>query len=298
MGEERITIGVVAPGSRIDPAVAEKVRALATALYVGRAPEIRFHPQCFRSSGHFAGDDATRAQAFLEVANDADVDALWFARGGYGSCRIAERVLPALDAAARRKVYLGYSDAGALLAGLYKAGFAGLAHGPMPSDINRSGGDAAVRRALAFLIDHASDTLEPTVTPATPTAAFNITVLSNLIGTPLEPDLAGHVLMLEEVGEQMYRIDRSMFHLTSNPAIRRVAGIRLGRCGNILPNEPAFGESEEQVVRHWCDVSGIPYLGRADIGHDIDNKIVPFGRWRSPLSRTAGEGGASEARAG
>jgi muramoyltetrapeptide carboxypeptidase len=277
-----LRIGVVAPGSRIDPAVAEKVSALSAALYPGRAPEIRFHPQCFLASGHFAGDDAARAQAFLEMANDGDLDALWFARGGYGSCRIAERVLTALDMTARRKLYLGYSDAGALLAGLYKAGFATLAHGPMPSDINRGGGEAAIRRALAFLVDRASDALEPSTAPGTPAAAFNITVLCHLIGTPLEPDLAGHVLMLEEVGEQMYRLDRAMFHLTSNARIRRVAGIRLGRCSNIPPNEPAFGESEEQVVRHWCRISGIPYLGRADIGHDIDNKIVPFGRRPPP----------------
>jgi muramoyltetrapeptide carboxypeptidase len=288
MGEGRVRIGVVAPGSRIDPAVAEKVRGLAAAVYGARTPDIRFHPQCFLASGHFAGDDAARAQAFLAMANDADLDALWFARGGYGSCRIAERVLPALGAAARGKLYLGYSDAGALLAGLYKAGFALLAHGPMPSDINRSGGEAAIRRALAFLVDRAPDTLEPSVAPATPTAAFNITVLSHLIGTPLEPDLAGHVLMLEEVSEQMYRIDRAMFHLTSNPGIRRVAGIRLGRCSNIPPNEPAFGLTEEQVVQHWCGVSGIPYLGRADIGHDIDNKIVPFGSWRADRDATAG----------
>jgi muramoyltetrapeptide carboxypeptidase len=119
------------------------------------------------------------------------------------------------------------------------------------------------------------------VPAAAATAAFNITVLSHLLGTALEPDLVGHVLMLEEVGEHMYRIDRSLFHLTGNPALRRVAGIRLGRCSNIPANEPAFGETEEEVVRHWCDVSGIRYLGRADIGHDIDNKIVPFGRWRT-----------------
>jgi muramoyltetrapeptide carboxypeptidase len=285
MGEGGLRIGVVAPGARVDLAVAEKVTALATRLYPGRAPEIRFHPQCFLASGHFAGDDDARAQAFIAVANAPDLDALWFARGGYGACRIAEHVLPALDAAARRKVYLGYSDAGALLAGLYKAGFAGLAHGPMPSDLNRGGGEIAVARALAFLTDRAAEALEPTVTPATPTAAFNITVLSNLMGTPLEPDLAGHVLMLEEVSEQMYRIDRSMFHLTSNLGIRRVAGIRLGRCSNIPPNDPAFGQSEEEVVKHWCAVSGIPYLGRADIGHDIDNKIVPFGRWPASGAR-------------
>ncbi len=105
-------------------------------------------------------------------------------------------------------------------------------------------------------------------------------VLSQLLGTPLQPDLAGHVLMLEEVTEQMYRIDRFLFHITSNPGIRRVAGIMLGRCSEIPPNEPDFGQTEEQVARHWCGVSGIPYLGRADIGHDIDNKVVPLGRPR------------------
>jgi muramoyltetrapeptide carboxypeptidase len=102
-------------------------------------------------------------------------------------------------------------------------------------------------------------------------------VLSQLLGTPLQPDLDGHVLMLEEVAEAMYRIDRSLFHITSNPAIRRVHGIMLGRCSRITPNEPDFGMNEEEVARYWCRRSGIPFLGRADIGHDVDNKIVPFG---------------------
>lgn len=273
-------IGVVAPASRIEPAIAERVTEIARALYPDRPPELRFHPQCHLTSGHFAGDDEARARAFLEIANDAEVDALWFARGGYGSARIAERVLPALTPAARDKIYLGYSDAGALMAGLYKQGFGGVAHGPMPADLNRAGGEAAVTRALAFLIDRAPETLEPTVSSTVPSVAFNITVLSHLMGTPLQPDLAGHVLMLEDVSEYMYRIDRELLHITSVPEMRRVAGIRLGRCSAIPPNEPAFGQTEVEVVQHWCLRSGIPYLGRADIGHDIDNKIVPFGRWR------------------
>jgi muramoyltetrapeptide carboxypeptidase len=279
-----VRIGVVAPASRIDTSIAETVAALASRLYPTRPPEIVFHPQCFLTSGHFAGDDEMRAQAFVEVANDEDVDALWFARGGYGSCRLAERLLPALTAAARRKTYLGYSDAGSLLGGLYRHGFSHVAHGPMPADINRPGGDKAVARALAFLREGAAETLEPTVSETTPVAAFNLTILSHLIGTPFEPDLTGHVLMLEEVSEHMYRIDRALFHLTSSPSIRRVAGIMLGRCSDIPANEPDFGKSEEEVARHWCALSGIPYLGRADIGHDIDNKIVPFGCWQGRRS--------------
>lgn len=280
MREGIVRIGVVAPASRIDTSVADRVTVLCRALYPDHPPEIVFHHQCFLSSGHFAGDDDARTQAFLDVANDASFDALWFARGGYGSCRLEADVLPALTADARGKIYLGYSDAGSLLAGLYKQGFGGVAHGPMPADINRPGGEAAVGRALTFLTEGAADTLEPSVSAVTPVAAFNITILSHLIGTPFEPDLTGHVLMLEEVSEHLYAIDRALFHLTSTPAIRRVAGIKLGRCSDIPPNEPPFGQTEEDIVRHWCTISGIPYLGRADIGHDIDNKVVPFGRWR------------------
>jgi muramoyltetrapeptide carboxypeptidase len=254
------------------------VAAIAASLYPDRTPEIRFHPQCFLTDGHFAGPDSDRADAFVEMANDPAFDAIWFGRGGYGSCRIAEAVLPRLHAAARTKSYLGYSDAGALMAALYGQGIGQLFHGPVAQDVVRDGGEAAIARALSWLVDRSPSALEPHVAPGAPTAAFNITILSHLLGTPLQPDLSGHVLMLEEVSEYMYRIDRCMFQITSNPGVRAAAGIRLGRCSLIPENDPDFGHTEEEVVRYWCDRSGIPYLGRADIGHDVDNRIVPFGR--------------------
>jgi muramoyltetrapeptide carboxypeptidase len=271
-----IRIAVMAPAVRFEPLLAERVRQVAAA-YPG-APEIHFHPQCFLSDGHFAGDDAARAGALIDLANDPGFDALWFARGGYGSCRIAEAAISKLNAVARQKTYLGYSDAGFLLAGLYRNGFAHLAHGPMPSDMRREGGEAAIRRALSWLVDRAPEALEPQLSRSAPSAAFNITVLSQLLGTALEPDLAGHILMLEEVSEAMYRIDRAMFHITGNASVRRLKGIRLGRCSEIAPNDPPFDQTEEQVVQHWCRKSGIAYMGRADIGHDAANRIVPFGR--------------------
>jgi len=266
-------IGIVAPAARLDPSMVEPVRALARA--VDPPAELLFHPQCFLSSGHFAGDDEARARAFLDVANDGNFDALWVARGGYGSARIAPSVIAQLNEAARQKVYLGYSDAGALLAALYKAGCR-VAHGPMPADIGRDRGEAAVTRALGWLCRADKSALEPSLEP--PAAAFNMIVLSQILGTALEPDLSGHVLMLEEVSEHLYAIDRTMLHITSVPSMGRVAGIRLGRVCDVLPNDPDFGQTEEEIVRHWCEVSGIPYLGRADIGHDADNKVVPFGR--------------------
>ena len=260
-------IGIVAPSCALDRSIPDRLRALAGPA----GPEFVVHPQCYLSEGHFAGPDEARISALVDYANDPDLDAIWFARGGYGACRVAEAAISQLGEAARRKCYIGFSDAGFILAGLYRAGFDQLAHGPMPSDLNRDGGEAAVRRALDWL------TGDEQPRPAQPQVAFNLTVLSQLLGTSLEPDLTGHVLMVEEVAEYMYRIDRSLFHLTNNPQIRRVAGIKLGRCTAIPENDPDFVLDEVSICQHWCERAGVAWLGRADIGHDGQNTVVPFG---------------------
>jgi muramoyltetrapeptide carboxypeptidase len=223
--------------------------------------------------GHFAGPDEARLAALREVMGDPSVDAVWFARGGYGSNRIAEAAVADLPAAARSKTYLGYSDAGFLLAGMHKAGL-NVAWGPMPQDVLREGGEAAVQRALDWLVRRAPSALEPAL--ERPAMAFNLTVLSNLLGTPLEPDLTGVDLLIEDLSEQLYRIDRSMFHVAASENVRRVARLRLGRVHDILANDPEFAVDEAAIVGDWCARSGIRFGGAADIGHDARNKVVPF----------------------
>lgn len=264
-------IGIVAPSCRIDEDVVRRVSALAE----GRA-ELVWHPQCFLSDGHFAGPDSARAEALIEVANDATIDAVWFARGGYGACRIVDRVIDALGPAAGDKTYLGYSDPGTFLAALYARGIGRVAHGPMPADIRRDGGEAAVVRALDWLVDGSPAALEPSLGEA-PAAAFNIVILAHLIGTRHLPDLTGHVLMIEEVAEYLYRTDRDLAQIVQHPSIRAAAGIRMGRISQVPDNDPDFGADPQAVVRDWCTRAGLPFLGSADIGHDAENKVVPFG---------------------
>jgi muramoyltetrapeptide carboxypeptidase len=268
-------IGVVAPSSRFGAETAQRVKTVAARAVPGI--ELVFHPSSFLTHNHFAGTDAEREQALVEIANDPALDAVWFARGGYGSCRVAEAAITRMGEAARGKTWLGYSDAGFLLAGLYRAGFPSLAHGPMPQDVLREDGETAIERALSWLVDRSPHALEPGLERGARHAAFNVTVLSTLLGTPLEPDLSGHVLLLEEVSEHMYAIDRALFHITASPNVRGAAGIRLGRVSDVLPNDPDFGEEEEQIALYWCGKASIPYLGRADVGHDSANRIVPFG---------------------
>ena len=264
-------IGIVAPSCRIDEDVMNRVDALAA----GRA-ELVWHPQCLLSDGHFAGPDAARAEALIALAHDPAIGAIWFARGGYGACRIVDQVMDGLGRAAADKTYLGYSDAGTLLGALYARGIGKVAHGPMPSDIRRDGGEAAVKRALDWLVDKSPSALEPNAGTA-PTAAFNIVILAHLIGTAHLPDLTGHVLMIEEVAEYLYRTDRDLAQIVQHPSLRNLAGIRHGRIDQVPDNDPDFGAEPEEVVRHWCDRAGIPFLGLADIGHDAGNKVVPFG---------------------
>jgi muramoyltetrapeptide carboxypeptidase len=282
-GEQVVKIAVVAPANVLPADVPPKVQALAKARFGDQAPEIVFHKQCFLSSGHFAGPDKAREDALVEVASDPNVDAVWFARGGYGSNRIAERAIARMGPAAKKKPFLGYSDNGFILAGLLAKGIGMPVHAPMPIDINKPGGDDAIMRSLEWLVLRGEPRLRyyfgelPYDAGGGKYAAFNLMVLCQLLGTPLQPDFKGRTLMLEEVDEALYAIDRCFFQVTSNPGVRKAAGIMLGRCAPITPNNPDFGMDEEAIAKHWCVVSGIPYLGRADIGHDVGNKVVPFG---------------------
>ena len=263
-------IAVVAPSCTLSLRAAEDVQAIVEER--GDC-ELLIHPQCFRSQGHFAGSDEERLSALRETMADSSIDAIWFARGGYGSNRIALEAAADLPAAARSKTYLGYSDAGFLLAAFQRQGL-DVAWGPMVQDCLRSGGIEAVSRALDWLVSRSSCALEGALEG--PAMAFNLTVLSSLLGTSLEPDFSGIDLLLEEVSEHLYRIDRAMFHVTASPGIRKVRQIRLGRVSDIVANDPEFAIGDEAIVAQWCARSGIPYGGRADIGHDVHNKVVPF----------------------
>lgn len=268
-------IAICAPATPITREVADQVTALAAAEFPEL--ELAFHEQCFAAAGHFAGPDAVRLEALLECANDSEVDAIWFARGGYGSNRITEKAIARMSPVARDKAFLGFSDCGFLLAGLYKAGIGRPAHGPMPVNIQSPGGEATVRRALGWLSGK-DEGLEPGLDHR-PTAAFNLMTLAALTGTPLMPDLTGHVVIVEEVAEHLYAIDRLFFHIVAQ--LRGVAGLRLGMVTAVPENDRPFGSEAEHIARYWCASAGIPYLGRAQIGHDPANRIVPFGLARS-----------------
>ncbi len=271
MSTPTIRVAVCAPSTPITREDAERVAALAAAEF--SSIRLDFHPQCFETEDHFAGSDSRRMEVLVQCANDPEVDAVWFARGGYGACRVAEDALAQFSHVAEAKTWLGYSDAGYLLGALYREKIGKCVHAPMPVDIRRQGGAEAVRRTLGYLSGDET-ALEPSL-ESHPTVAFNLMTLAMLCGTRLMPGLAGHVVMVEEVSEYLYAVDRLFFHVTAH--LGGIAGLRLGRVSDVPENDRPFGHDAEAIARHWCERHAIAFLGSADIGHDSANKVVPFG---------------------
>lgn len=265
-------IAICAPATPITREQSAALEAMVAAEFPGTS--VTFHEQCFASHGHFAGDDLVRLSALLDCANDPAFDTVWFAKGGYGSNRIAEAAVAQMNAEARHKTYVGFSDCGYLLAALYHARIGQCAHGSMPVSSMSEGGREALRRVLRWLNGDNSG-LEPSLDGVTPAAAFNLITLAMLAKTPIMPDLSGHVLMVEEVAEHLYAIDRMFFALAGS--MPRLAGLRLGAITAVPENYVEFGQSEEEIARYWCDRMGVRYLGRAEIGHTAANRVVPFG---------------------
>jgi len=268
-------IGVVAPARTVSKEGSARMAAFMALTYPQH--DIVFHPQCYLTEGHFAGSDAVRAKAFLEFANDPAIDAIWFARGGYGSNRILEMVMPHLNNAAKHKTYMGFSDMGFLLAALYARRIGLPVHASMASSMGKNDTGEAPGWALGWLIDRDRRALEPTLLDGRPAVALNLSILTAMTGTPWMPDLTDHVLMIEEVGESMYRIDRMLFTMAHATQLKGVAGVRLGAVSDLVDNDVEFGETLEQMMVRWCGEMGVPYLGRAEIGHVELNRVVPFG---------------------
>ena len=265
-------IAICAPATPITRDHAAAFEQMIAAEFPGGSAT--FHEQCFARAGHFAGDDLTRLSALLDCANDPGFDAVWFARGGYGSNRIAEAAVAQMNPAARQKTYIGFSDCGYLLGALYRARIGQCAHGSMPISAGSDTCREALRRVLRWLGGDNSG-LEPSIDGTVPTAAFNLITLAMLAKTPAMPDLTGHVVMVEEVSEHLYAIDRMFFALAGS--LPRIAGLRLGAVTDVPENYVEFGQSAPEIARYWCDRLGVPYLGRAEIGHTDANKVVPFG---------------------
>lgn len=272
-------IGVVAPAGPVEP---ERLAAVP-ALYARFGYRCRVYPGCSQRSGYLAGSDTQRLADLHAALADPEVAALHAIRGGYGCMRLLDAVDTTL-LHARPKLLIGYSDLTALHALWAREGLPTL-HAPMAASDMLLPGREADRDALFALLQgglRAGAVLAPAL-EASPLhvggraegrlIGGNLSLVAALLGTPWAWNARGALLFLEDVSEDLYRVDRLLTQLRLAGVLDAAAGIVLG----------SFTEAEsptallQSLLQPLCERQRKPLLAGWPAGHGTPNRPLPLG---------------------
>jgi muramoyltetrapeptide carboxypeptidase len=236
---------------------------------------------------YLAAADDLRLADLNAALRDPSVRGVFCTRGGYGTQRLVDRL--DLDAVRRDpKVVVGFSDITGLQAALWARCRLVTFHGPGAAwDDARSG-----RRSADSLRSAVTDPAHRPVlaaSPSEPTSAVrvdgpavdgtllggNLSLLAAACGTPDAPRLAGAVLLVEEVGEAPYRVDRLLTQLRRSGALDGVVGVAVGQFTHC--DDPGGGTGVVDVLAERLGDLGVPVLGGLPVGHGADQLTVPLG---------------------
>ena len=281
-------IGVIAPAG---PVAADALPAVQ-ALYARHGYRARLYPGCHADTGYLAGPDTLRLAGLHAALADDEVAAIHCLRGGYGSMRLLDGIDTAL-LRRKPKLLIGYSDITALHALWALHGLPSL-HAPMPaSDLIKPGREddeealfQLLRRGLK-----AGDVLAPALAPGAlcvpgvATGALiggNLSLVAALLGTPWAWQAQGAILFLEDIHEELYRIDRLLSQLRLAGVLGAVAGFVLG----------SFTEdaSPAALLRDTLLPLNKPVLGGWPSGHGTPNRPLPLGLRVQMQARSDGTG--------
>lgn len=251
---------------------------------------VRHRDDLFDTRRYLAGEDARRIAELQEALDDPETDAVWAARGGYGTMRL----LPSLDLSAllaRPKVVVGFSDITALHAVLTQGGLVSF-HGPVACRLGEEPDEALdlLWRMIASTDVPGPLMWEPltTIRPgrvAGPLVGGNLAVLTRLLGTPYLPDLDGAILLLEDVAERPYRLDRMLTHLELAGVPERLAGVLVGELVGCEENGADYTAAD--VVAERIAEWNVPAAMGFPSGHGERNFTLPLA-WPLTLDAAVG----------
>lgn len=226
--------------------------------------------------GYLAGKDGDRRQQLLTALQDPACRGILCARGGYGGARLLE------DwswLGTDPKWLIGFSDITSLLMSLSQQGISGV-HAPLLTTLAAEP-EWSVQRLFDWVEGRSLPPLQGTGWGGGQALGIllplNLTVATNLLGTPVQPDFTDTILALEDVGEAPYRIDRMLTQWRLCGALQHIKGIALGRFSQCDPpaNIPSF--TVEEVLRDRLGDLGIPIVSDLPFGHDGANAALPVG---------------------
>ena len=270
-------VGVMAPGFAVKRAsLREGLEALSK---LGFEPCLGEH--VLSRDGYLAGNDRQRASDLIALLGRADLSAVWFARGGYGTARL----LPEVPWARLRrdpKLLIGYSDLTALFNAVVDRTPAICLYGPVVTELGDPGAwhGPSLRallagRPLTIRFPRRAALVEGRAEGRL--IGGNLSVLTHLLGTPYEPDFRGTILFLEEVGEQTYRVDRMLTQLRQSGALGKVAGVLLGTITAPPRRHFPSDRSLHEVLGEVLAPLGVPVIRGIEAGHVERKRTLPLG---------------------
>ena len=296
-------VRVVAPAGQVDP---DLLRTGAQILESwGLEVEIGEHV-LHRSNGYLSGSDSNRMSDFARAWCDPRVGAVLCARGGYGTQRIIDKMdwtaLRHARPGAATPIVVGFSDITALHEAIHQQLGVLTLHGPMVAS-TRFHGDPVSQEQLRAVLFGREDDLGPVggrraraLVPGRATgtiAGGNLSLLAGGVGTARQrARFEGCLLLLEDVAEEPYRLDRALTQLMRSGSLDGVAGIAAGCWNGCGPPEEV-----DDVLTERLAPLGVPVVTGLDIGHDIRNLTVPLGTlgvldadqsmlwWQAPVLR-------------
>lgn len=263
-------VGVFSPSGAYDP---QRLEA-GIAWLEGAGYRVVRAPNLGRTHRYLAGTDRQRQDDLAWALQSPDVDAAWMARGGYGLARICQPLPSPLD----DRPVIGFSDGTALHAALWKEGRAGV-HGPVLHSTTDHADQASRDRALRCLRGQAeADWTGESWIPGSaqgPLVGGNLCMLASIAGTPLQPDLRGCILLLEEIAEPPYKLDRMLHQLAASGTLDGIVGVALGEfVGTRTPEHWTLRE----LLTELLEPLDVPVLSGLPVGHGAANHAFVWGQ--------------------
>lgn len=229
----------------------------------------------------FAGDDMTRAMNFQQFMDDESIDAIWCARGGYGTIRIIDH-LDFSRFIQKPKWIVGYSDITVLHAKGQELGFE-TAHATMPINVSKNSAESleSLRKVLF------GESLKYSV----PKVAYNrkgnstgeliggnLSMLYSMTGSNLALDTTGKILFLEDLDEYLYHVDRMMMNLKHNKYFEGLSGLIVGGMTSMHDNTIPYGKNAHEIILDVTSEYDFPICFNFPAGHQDDNRALIFGK--------------------
>lgn len=271
------TIGIVAPSSYIE---SDKLD-MGVAVLRDFGFAVKIHPQTLARENQSAGAVNEKVSALHQMFLDPEVKAIFAAGGGNRSAHILDNLDYDLIHC-NPKLYVGFSDSTALLAAISSRAGVACIHGPVIKSLPRTGKDSLdfLFLLLSGKLPHYPFEKAIALQGGTATGRLiggNLGVFSALAGTPWQPLAEGSILFLEDVNEELSRIDRMLWHLRRALPFSKLAGIVFGQFSDTQDTGRPFGYTLEDILREHTADLGIPVAMNAPFGHGETLFALPPG---------------------